>query len=91
MTVLVQKAGIKIVGHLSPRMNITTIVALGMSQKSYMSLSLFDTLRPNLLFTLTCTQHKKGKLSSHSMLLSVIKYLMSYLRMVTLNCHIQFR
>jgi hypothetical protein len=74
---LVQKAGIKIAGHLSPR-----------SRKGYTSQSFFGLLRPNLLLALTRTRHKSGKLSSHLMLLSVIKYLMSYLSMVTLNCHI---
>jgi hypothetical protein len=54
------------------------------------SLSLFGLLRPNLLLALLCIRHKKGKLSSHLMLLSVIKYLMNYLRMATLNCRTQF-
>jgi hypothetical protein len=83
VTVLVQKADIKIASHLSPIMFIMTIVAQGMSQKSCMSLSLFGLLRPNLLLTLTCTGHKRGKLNSYLMLISVIKYFMSYLRMVT--------
>jgi hypothetical protein len=56
------------------------------SQKKYRSLSLFGLLRPNLLLALPCIRHKKGKLSSHLMLLSVIKYLMNFLRMATLNC-----
>jgi hypothetical protein len=86
----VQNADIKIASHLSPIMFIMTIVAKGMSQKSYMSRSLLGLLRPNLLHTLTCTQHKREKLTSHLILLSAIKYLMSYLRMVTLKCHIQF-
>jgi hypothetical protein len=75
----VQKAGVNIVGHLSPR-----------SRKGYTSLSLFGLVRPNLLLTLTRTQHKTRKLSSHLILLSVIKYLMTYLIMVILNCHVQF-
>jgi hypothetical protein len=37
-----------------------------------------------------CIRHKRGKLSSHLMLLSVIKYLTRYLRMATLNCRTQF-
>jgi hypothetical protein len=37
-----------------------------------------------------CIRHKRGKLSSYLMLLSVIKYLMNYLRMATLNCRTQF-
>jgi hypothetical protein len=37
-----------------------------------------------------CIRHKRKKLSSHLILLSVIKYLMSYLNMAILNCHIQF-
>jgi hypothetical protein len=37
---------------------------------------------------LTRTRHKRRKLSSHLILLSVIKYLMSYLSMVILNYHI---
>jgi hypothetical protein len=82
-----QKADIKIADHLSPMMNMTMIVTQGMSRKSYMLLSLFGLLRPNLLLALTSTRHKRRKLSSH---LSVIKYLMIYLRMVTLNCRIQF-
>ena len=76
---LVQKTAIKIADHLSLR-----------SQKGYTSLSLFGLLRPNLLLALTRTRHKRGKLNSHLMLLSVIKYLMSYLSMVTIDCHIQF-
>jgi hypothetical protein len=76
---LVQNTVIKIADHLSLR-----------SQKGYTSLSLFGLLRPNLLLALTRTRHKRGKLSSHLMLLSVIKYLMSYLSMVTIDCHIQF-
>jgi hypothetical protein len=60
------------------------------SQKKYRSLSLFGLLRPNLLLALPCIRHKKGKLSSHLMLLSVIKYLMNFLRMTTLNCRTQF-
>jgi hypothetical protein len=74
---LVQKANINIPDHLSPRI-----------QKGYTSLSLFGLLRPNLLLALTRTRHKRGKLSSHLILLSVIKYLMSYLSMVILNCHV---
>jgi hypothetical protein len=74
MTYLVQKASIKIDNDLSPRIKIMTIVVQGMSQKSYMSLSLFGLLRPNLLLALTCTRHKRAKLSSHLMLLTVIKY-----------------
>jgi hypothetical protein len=79
MISLVQKADIKIAGHLSPR-----------RRKGYTSLSLFDLLRPNLLLALTHTRHEREKLSSQLMLLSVIKYLMSYLSMVILNYHIQF-
>jgi hypothetical protein len=55
--------------------------------KSHMSLSLFGPLGPNLLFALTRTRHKRKKLSSHLILLNVIKYLMSCLNMVILNCH----
>jgi hypothetical protein len=66
-----------IVGHPIPK-----------SRKSHLSLSLFGLPRPNLLFALTRTQHKRRKLSSHLILLSVIKYLMSYLSMVILNYHI---
>jgi hypothetical protein len=58
--------------------------------EKYRSLSLFGLLRPNLLLALLCIQHKKGKLSSHLMFLSVIKYLMNYLRIATLNCRTQF-
>jgi hypothetical protein len=47
-------------------------------------------LRPNLLFALTRTRHKRKKLSSHLILLNVIKYLMSCLNMVILNCHMLF-
>jgi hypothetical protein len=47
---LVQEAGIKIVGHLSPR-----------SRKGYMPLSLFGLLRPNLLLALIGTRHKRRK------------------------------
>jgi hypothetical protein len=43
---LVQKVGIKIVGHVSPK-----------SQKGYTSLSLFGLLRSNLLLALTRTWH----------------------------------
>jgi hypothetical protein len=60
------------------------------SQKKYRSSSLFGLLGPNLLLALLCIWHKKGKLSSHLMLLCVIKYLMSYLRMAISNCHTQF-
>ena len=74
---LVRKAGIKIVGHPIPK-----------SRKSHLSLSLFGLSRPNLLFALTRTRHKRRNLSSHLILLSVIKYLMSYLSMVILNYHI---
>jgi hypothetical protein len=42
------------------------------------------------MLALPCIQHKWGKLSSHLMLLSVIKYLMSYLRIATLNRGTQF-
>jgi hypothetical protein len=63
--VLVRKADIKIADHRSPTMNIKTMVAQEMSRKSYISLSLFGLLRPNLLLTLTCIRHKRGKLSSH--------------------------
>jgi hypothetical protein len=76
---LVQKAGTNKVDHLSPR-----------SQKGYTLLSLFGMLRPNLLLALTRTRHKRRKLSSYLILLSVIKYLMGYLSMVILNCDIQF-
>jgi hypothetical protein len=76
---LPQKADIKIADHLSPR-----------SRKGYTLLSLFGLLRANLLLALTHTRHKRGKLSSHLMLLSVIKYLKSYLSMIILNCHIKF-
>jgi hypothetical protein len=38
-----------------------------------MSLSLFGLLRPNLLLALPCIRHKRRKLSSHLILLSVIK------------------
>jgi hypothetical protein len=48
------------------------------------SLSLFGLLKPNLLLALTSTRHERGKLSSDLMLLSLIKYLVSCLRMVTL-------
>jgi hypothetical protein len=74
---LVRKASIKIADHPIPK-----------SQKSHLTLSLFGPLRPNLMFALTRTRHKKRELSSHLILLSVIKYLMSYLPMVILNCHI---
>jgi hypothetical protein len=43
--------------------------------------------RANLLFAFTRTRHKRKKLSSHLILLSVIKCLMSCLNMVILNCH----
>jgi hypothetical protein len=43
--------------------------------------------KAKLLLALPCIRHKKGKLSSHLMLPSVIKYLMSYLTMTTLNYH----
>jgi hypothetical protein len=68
-------------------MNSTTIVTQRISQKSYMSLNLFGVSRPNFLLALPCIRYKRGKLSSYLMLLSVIKYLMSYLRMIALNCH----
>jgi hypothetical protein len=89
MTLLVYKADIKIVDPLSPIMFIMTIVAQGMSRKNYMSLSLFGPLRPNLLLALTYTRHKREKLNLHLMLLNIIKYFISYLRMTTLSCHIQ--
>jgi hypothetical protein len=73
---LVRKADINITGHPSPK-----------NQKSHMSLSFFGPIRPNLLFALTHTRHKRKKLSSHLILLNVIKYLMSCLNMVILNCH----
>jgi hypothetical protein len=76
---LVQKASITTTGHLSLR-----------SRKGFTSLNLFGLLRPNLLLALTHTQYKRVKLSSHLILLIVIKYLMSYLSMVILNYHIQF-
>jgi hypothetical protein len=60
------------------------------SRKKYRSLSLFGLLRPNLLLALPCIRHKKGNLSSHLMLLSVIKYFMNFLIMATLNCRTQF-
>jgi hypothetical protein len=59
-------------------------------KRLHTSLSLFGLLRPNILLALTRTRHKREKLSSQLILLSVIKYLMSYLSMVILNCHIQF-
>jgi hypothetical protein len=74
---LVWKAGINIAGHPSSK-----------RRKSHLSLSLFGPLSLNLLFAPTRTRHKRRKLSSHLILLSVIKYLMSYLNMVILNCHI---
>jgi hypothetical protein len=74
---LMRKAVIKIAEHPIPK-----------SQKNHLSLSLFGPLKLNLLFALTHTRHKKRKSSSHLILLSVIKYLMSYLSMVILNCHI---
>jgi hypothetical protein len=61
---LVRKADINITGHPSPK-----------KQKSHLSLSLFGPLRPNLLFALTRTRHKRKKLSSHLILLCVIKYI----------------
>jgi hypothetical protein len=59
---LVQKAGIKIVSHISPR-----------SRNGYTLLSLFGLLSPNFLLALTLTRNKRGKLFSHLMLLSVKK------------------
>jgi hypothetical protein len=59
-------------------MSIMTVVAQMTSQKSYMSLSLFVLIRPNFLLALPCSRFKrigKEKLSSHLMLLSVIRYL----------------
>jgi hypothetical protein len=88
--VLVPKAGIKITGHLSPMMNVLTIVDQGMSWKSYVSLSLFVPLRPNFLLVLPYIRCKRRKLCPYLIFLCVIKYLMSYLRMVPLNCHTQF-
>jgi hypothetical protein len=58
---IVQNAGINIAGHLSHRINITTIKAQDISQKGHVSLSLFGLLKINFLLTLTCTQHKRGK------------------------------
>jgi hypothetical protein len=74
---LVWKASINIVGRPSPK-----------SRKSHLSLRLFGPLRPNIMFALTRSRHKRRKLSSHLILLNVIKYLMSYLNIVILNCHI---
>jgi hypothetical protein len=60
MILLVRKADIKIVRHPIPK-----------SRTSHMSLSLFSLLRPNIMFALTRTRHKKRKLNSHLILLSV--------------------
>jgi hypothetical protein len=68
-----------------PRMRLNAFRPLR-SRKNCRSLSLFGLLRPNLLLALPCFSHKREKLSSHLMLLSVIKYLTSYLRMETSNC-----
>jgi hypothetical protein len=45
-------------GHLV-MMRIMTIVAQMMSQKMYMSLSLFGPLRPNFLLTLTYSRFRR--------------------------------
>jgi hypothetical protein len=69
-------------------MSIMTVVAQMMSQKSYLSLSLFGLLRPNFLLALPCNWFKrigKEKLSSHLMLLSVTRYLMDYVRKMDLG------
>jgi hypothetical protein len=42
-----------------------------MNQKGHVSLSLFGLLRLNLLLTLTCTRHKKGKVK---FIFNVAKY-----------------
>jgi hypothetical protein len=61
-----------------------------MSRKNYMSRNLFGLLKLNLLLALTYTRQKRKKLNSDLMLLNVIKYLMSYLKLTTLSFHIQF-
>jgi hypothetical protein len=74
-------------------MSDATVVAQMTSQKNYMSYSLFGMLRPNSLLSLPSNQFKridKEKLSSHSMLLSVTRYLMNYLRAATLSYLTQF-
>jgi hypothetical protein len=74
-------------------MSVMAVVVQTTSQKRYMSLNLFGPLRPNFLLGLPRSRLKiigKEKLSSHFVFLSVMKYLMSYLRMVTLNCLTQF-
>jgi hypothetical protein len=64
-----------------------------MSQKRYMSLSMFGPLRPNFRLALLYSRFKrirKEKLSSYLILLSVTRYLINYLRATTLNYLTQF-
>jgi hypothetical protein len=72
-------------------MSVMTVVAQIMSQKWYMSLSLFGLLRTNSPVALLYSRFERigKKLSSHLMFLSVTRYLMNYLRVGTLNYHIQ--
>jgi hypothetical protein len=74
-------------------MNIMTVVAQMMNQKSYMSLNLFGLLSPNSLLAPFCSEFKrigKEKVSAPLILLSVTRYLMNYLGATTLNGLTQF-
>jgi hypothetical protein len=71
-------------------MSVMTVVAQMTSQKRFISLSLFSPLRPSFLLACRLRRIGKEKLSSHSTLPNVIKYLMSYLIMITLNYLTQF-
>jgi hypothetical protein len=69
------------------------VVAQMTSQNSYMSLRLFGLLMPNFPLALICSQFKRigeERLSLNLVLLSVIKYLMNYSRVATLNYLTQF-
>jgi hypothetical protein len=74
-------------------MSIVAVVAQLTRQNRYISLNMFGPLRLNFPLDLPYSRFRritKEKLSSHSMLLIMTKYLMNYLRVSTSNCLTQF-
>jgi hypothetical protein len=75
------------------KVSTMTVVAQMMSQKKYMSLSMFGPLRQNFWHALLYSRFKRihtEKWSSYLIFLCVTRYMINYLRATTLNYITQF-
>lgn len=89
MIILVLKNGIKITLHLSQDEHHDDSSLEDEPKKLHVTELVWPT-KAKISARSPCIRYKKGKLISHLMLLHVTKYLMSYLRMITLNCRTKF-